>query len=448
MTLGSVLAFMADGAWTVGFFLISIMIIVFVHEFGHYIVGRWSGIHAEVFSLGFGKPLFSRTDKHGTKWQVAAVPLGGYVKFLGDANASSANPDEETLARLTLAERRHTMHGAPLWARAATVLAGPMFNVLLTMAVFVLMISIWGVTGPQDKVIVGKVHALPGTEQSLLPGDQILAVAGTPTPDVESLYKLAEALPVADQISYQVLRDGSELTVQGPYLMPAVVGSVMSKSAAMDAGLLSGDVITVVSGVPIRSFDEIPIVVDAANGQPLTLTVWRAGESFDLTLTPRRRDVAKSDGSFETRWLIGMVGGLAVDLATIRPGPWETLTLTMGSTVRVTESSINGLVAIIRGQISTCNISGAITMAKVMGDAAQTGWESFLGMLAVMSLGIGIMNHFPIPVLDGGHLVFHAWEAISGKPPLPKVLERLTLIGLTLVLGLMAYALSNDLVCV
>ena len=120
MTLGSVLAFMADGAWTVGFFLISIMIIVFVHEFGHYIVGRWSGIHAEVFSLGFGKPLFSRTDKHGTKWQVAAVPLGGYVKFLGDANASSANPDEETLARLTLAERRHTMHGAPLWARAVS----------------------------------------------------------------------------------------------------------------------------------------------------------------------------------------------------------------------------------------------------------------------------------------------------------------------------------------
>ncbi len=448
MTLGSVLAFVGDGAWTLGFFLISIMIIVFVHEFGHYIVGRWSGIHAEIFSLGFGKPLFSRMDKHGTKWQVAAVPLGGYVKFLGDANASSANPDEETLARLTPAERRHAMHGAPLWARAATVLAGPMFNVLLTMAVFALMISIWGVTGPQDKVIVSKVHALPGVEQALLPGDQILAVAGTPTPDVESLYKLAEDLPVADQISYQVLRDGTEMTVQGPYLLPAVVGSVMSKSAAMDAGLLSGDVITFVGGVPIRSFEEIPIVVDAANGQPVTLTVWRAGESFDLTLTPRRRDVAQADGSFKTRLLIGMVGGLVFELETIRPGPWETLTLAWDGTVRALETSVNGLVALARGQISTCNISGAITMAQVMGDAAQTGWESFLGTLALLSLGIGIMNLFPIPVLDGGHLVFHAWEAISGKPPSPKVLERLTLIGLTLVLGLMAYALSNDLVCV
>lgn len=436
-----------DGLYSVAFFLLALMIIVFVHEFGHYIVGRISGIHAEVFSVGFGRVIWSRTDKHGTRWQLAAMPLGGFVKFLGDANASSANPDEAMLARLSAQERRHTIHGAPLWARAATVLAGPVFNVLLTLMVFALMVTAWGILRDDDTPMIGSVHAVPGLETTLQPGDQIVAIAGVQTPDVASFFEAVQGLAPSQSVVWSVLRDGAETEVTGPHPMAPIVGSVMSKSAAMDAGLQSGDVITAVSGTPVESFDQISPVVDAANGTPLALTIWRAGETFDLTLTPRRRDLPTADGGFETRWLIGLTSTMAVDLARTHPSALEVAQLAWDNTVAVAKSSVNGIAAIVKGQISSCNISGAITMATVVGDAAKSGWESFLGTLAVLSLGIGIMNLLPIPVLDGGHLAFHAWEAVTGRPPSARILSILTLIGLTLVLSLMAYALGNDLTC-
>jgi regulator of sigma E protease len=145
-------------AWTVVFFVLALAIIVAVHEYGHYIVGRWSGIHAEVFSLGFGPVLFTRTDRRGTRWQIAALPLGGYVKFLGDSNAASGK-DGAALQGLSESERRHTMHGAPLWARAATVAAGPLFNIVLTIAVYMGTITYTGIA--TDLPIVGKMPAMP-----------------------------------------------------------------------------------------------------------------------------------------------------------------------------------------------------------------------------------------------------------------------------------------------
>ncbi len=436
-----------DGLYSVAFFLLALMIIVFVHEYGHYIIGRWCGIHAEVFSVGFGRIIASRVDKHGTRWQLALVPLGGYVKFLGDANAASANADQAALARLSAAEKRHTLHGAPLWARAATVLAGPAFNVLLTIAVFALMVTVWGIIREEDSPIIGTVQAVPGVETTLLPGDQIVSVAGIATPDVTSFYTAIKELPPSRTVKWRLVRDGVETELTGPYPMAPIVGAVMSKSAAMDAGLEPGDVIVTVGGTPVESFEQISPVVDAANGSPIVLSVWRAGKTFDLTLSPRRRDLPTADGGFETRWLIGLSSSVAVDLARSRPSAWEVAQLSWVNTVSVAKSSVNGIVAIVRGQISSCNIAGAITMAVVVGDAAKSGWESFLGTLAVLSLGIGLMNLMPVPVLDGGHLMFHAWEALTGRPPSARILSALTMIGLALVLGLMVYALGNDLTC-
>lgn len=429
--------------WTVLSFIVALSIIVAVHEYGHYIIGRLTGIHAEVFSLGFGPVLFSRVDRRGTKWQLAALPFGGYVKFLGDADATSRR-DDGAMTGLSDAELRHTMHGAPLWARALTVLAGPVFNFLLTIVVFIGVVAWTGVA--LDRPVVGELRAVPFEGPSLQTGDQILAVNGTATPDLAAYGEVVINIGPAPSATYLVDRAGVKIEVVGPNPMPPVAASVQPQSAAMAAGLQTGDVILSANGQSVKSFAELPPIVEASQGQPVALQVWRAGETFDLTLTPRRRDLPTEDG-FETRWLIGLSGGLLFDFEARQPGPLETVQLALEQTWYVASTSLSGLWHIVTGSISTCNISGPIGMAEVMGDAARSGVETFVQMLAVLSLGIGLLNLFPIPVLDGGHLVFHVWEAATGKPPSDKALQVLMSVGLVLLLSLMAFALSNDLFC-
>jgi len=431
-------------AWTVVSFIVALSIIVAVHEYGHYIVGRWTGIHAEVFSLGFGPVLASRVDRHGTKWQLAALPFGGYVKFLGDSDAASGR-DGAVISTPSAAERRRTMHGAPLWARALTVLAGPVFNFLLTIVVFIGVVGWTGVA--TDKPVVGTLRVLPFEAPSLEPGDLVLAVNGVATPDLTTYGAVVSDIGPAASVTYLVERAGAQVTVQGPHPMPPVASAVQPQSAAMDAGLQPGDVILSANGQAVTSFAELPPIVEASQGAPVALRVWRSGEAFDLTLTPRRRDLPTESG-FETRWLIGLNGGLLFTPQTRQPGPVETVRLALEQTWYVGVTSLSGLWHIATGAISSCNISGPIGMAEVMGDAARSGFDTFIQTLAVLSLGIGLLNLFPIPVLDGGHLVFHVWEAATGRPPSDRALQVLMSVGLALLLSLMVFAVSNDLFCV
>lgn len=442
--LQGVLANVGDLGWMAMFFVISLGIIVAVHEYGHYIIGRLSGIHAEVFSLGFGPVLISRVDRRGTRWQIAAIPLGGYVKFLGDSNAASG-ADDAVMQGLSAQERRHTMHGAPLWARAATVAAGPVFNFLLAIAVFAGMIAWQGVaTGTPT---IGELRAYPFTGPSLEPGDRILAIADQPTPDLETLARVAHALPPAARVTYTVERAGSQITVEGPHPVPPMVSGVQATSAALAAGLQPGDVILRAAGQEVTTFDQLPAIVEATGGNPISLDILRAGETLTLTLTPTRRDVPKADGGFETRWLLGLTGGLLFEPELRRAGPLETLQLAVEQSWFVGKTSLSGLWHVVTGSISTCNISGPIGMAEVMGDAARSGAADFLSMLAALSLGIGLLNLFPIPVLDGGHLMFHVWEAATGKPPSPRALGVMMTAGLAVVLSFMLFAVTNDLFC-
>ena len=431
-------------AWTVFFFIIALSIIVFVHEYGHYIVGRWSGIHAEVFSVGFGPVLWKRRDTRGTQWQIAAIPFGGYVKFMGDADATSVR--QADVSGLSASERRHTMAGAPLWARAATVAAGPVANFILT---FVLLAGILLVLGvPREEPTVGAVREMPVEGTWLEEGDVILAIDGVATPDRETFGTVVGDLPSKATVAYRVLRAGQEVTVQGPHPFAPVVGQVMIRSAAMDAGLQAGDVILRAAGQDVTTFAALPDIIAASKGDPVPLTVWRSGQTFDLTLTPRVRTVEDETGTFVERYQIGVVAGLAFEPAMRSTGPWETVTLALGQMWLMTATTFAGLWHMISGAISSCNLSGAIGMAETMGDAARNGVESFIGMMAVLSLGVGILNLFPIPVLDGGHLVFYAYEAVTRRPPSERALRVLMSIGLTLVIGLMVFGLSRDLTCV
>ena len=440
-TLGAALG---GTAWNVFFFIVALSIIVFVHEYGHYIVGRWTGIHAEVFSLGFGPVLFSRRDKRGTQWQVAAIPFGGYVKFLGDADATSVTAGDT--AGLTAAERRHTMQGAPLWARSSTVAAGPLANFILT---FVILIGLVMATGvPREEPTVGSVRAYPFVGPSLQPGDVILAIEGRQTPDAEGFRAATRDLPVKRVMTYTVQRGDEQLTVGGPQLDAPIVGSVAIRSAAIDAGLQEGDVILTMDGQEIGNFLQLRGIVQGSGGKPLPMTIWRNGETFDLTLVPRVRTMEDENGVLVDRYQIGIVSSLAFEFDTRNVGPWEAVTLASTQISGIFTATFSGLWHIVTGQISNCNLSGAIGMAESIGDAARIGMESLIFLMAVMSLGVGVLNLFPIPVLDGGHLVFHAYEAIARRPPPESALRVMMTVGLSLVIGLMVFALSRDLVCV
>jgi len=256
-------------AYTIGAFVIALSVIVAIHEYGHYIVGRWCGIHAEVFSLGFGPRLFAWRDRRGTLWQVAALPLGGYVKFLGDADAASG-ADGAAVARMDAAARRRTMHGAPLWARAATVAAGPLFNFALSILVFAAVVTWQGQA--RAPLTVAELEPLPEAVSALQPGDRIVAIHGRAVPDFDGFPAFVQDLPRAPELAYTILRDGREITVAGPFPYPPRVSGVSPQSAAMDAGLQAGDVITHVDGAPISSFADLRSAVMVSDGAALDLT--------------------------------------------------------------------------------------------------------------------------------------------------------------------------------
>ncbi|MBM9595638.1 RIP metalloprotease RseP [Roseitranquillus sediminis] len=445
MDLVSLLPSFGNVIWTLAAFVVALSVIVAIHEFGHYIVGRWSGIDAEVFSLGFGPVLFSRMDRRGTRWQVAALPLGGYVRFLGDADPASAGADDEVVAAMTEDTRRRTMQGAPLWARAATVAAGPFFNFALSILVFAAVLTLQGVAS--EPLTVGAVRQeVPGAA-ALEAGDRILSIDGEVLPDVGGLDAVLPALPEESPLDYEVERDGERLVVAAPHPLPPLVAGVTPGSAAADVGLGEGDLIVAIEGEPAETFADLRDAVAASEGRPVLLEAMRDGERLEIVVVPRRTDVPTQDGGFETRWLVGISGGLLFEPQTRTPGPLSALGYGVEQTAFIVESSLSGLWHMAAGAISSCNLSGPIGIAQTSGAAASQGWLSFVWFIAVLSTAVGLLNLFPIPILDGGHLVFHAYEAVSGRPPSDRALRVLMAMGLAFLLTLMAFALTNDLFC-
>ena len=429
--------------WSIGAFIVALSVIVAVHEYGHYIVGRWSGIKADVFSLGFGPVIASRVDRHGTRWQIAALPFGGYVKFRGDSNAASA-ADHAALADLPADDRRATLAGAPIWARMATVAAGPVFNFILAFVIFTVMIMARGVA--DDPSVVGQLRPHP-VATDIQPGDRIVAIEDIVL-DGPNAAQLADLLPLKDNLIYSIDRGGDRLRLTGPYYFPAQVSALAPQSAAMDVDLRAGDVITAVNGTPTVSFMQVKTAVESSKGAPLLLTVWRQGQELEFALTPRRVDEPRADGGFDTQWRVGIINaGLFYDPARQSAPLLLAARAAVDQVGAIISGSISGLYHMITGQISSCNLSGPVRIAETSAQMASQGTSSFIWFIAVLSVAIGFMNLFPLPVLDGGHLVFFTYEALTGRPPNPRVLNILMMAGMAAILSLMVFSLGNDLFC-
>jgi|LGOV01.1.fsa_nt_gb regulator of sigma E protease len=423
-------------------FVVVLGVVVFVHEYGHYIVARWSGIHSEKFSLGFGPVIWSRTDKRGTQWQLAAIPLGGYVKFLGDRGAASET-DFEALEEMSETELARSFPSARLYKRALTVAAGPFANFILASIIFAGLVMWQGIA--TDKPTVGKLFAMPTASYGLQVNDQILEVEGQVVNSFGDIIDAVLAMDPPGDMEILVLRDERELLVKAPYLLISGVYSVDPLSAASVAGLRGGDLIVEAAGESISTFRELQQIVTASGDIEILLKVWRDDEYLDLPITPTLREFPDGEGGFTERVMIGVYGALAFQPATVTPTPWKAASIGVSRTVNFIESSLNGIKHMFLGNLSPTNLQGPIGIAQASKDTANQGLRSFLSLIAVISTGIGMLNLFPIPMLDGGHLVFYLYEAVRGRPPSQKTIQALMSIGLAMVLLLMVFATYNDL---
>ena len=428
--------------------LVSLGILVTFHEFGHYWVARRCGVRVLRFSVGFGKPLWTRVGKDGTEYVVAMLPLGGYVKMLDEREVEVAPH-----------ERHESFNAKSVYQRIAIVAAGPVANLLLCIALLWMMFVIGK---PDAQPDLGRVEGI-AAEAGFAPGDRLLAVGDRATPTwTEAGIALStaimdrEATPVrvrtvaGDEAVRQLPLDrpGLALREEQPFedlgfmlRFPAVVGGIQPGGAA-EGRLQVGDRIVSIAGEPILGYDQIGPALQrlSAPGRTLDLVVERAGARQTVRVDPRLV------GEGESRaWILGILAAAPVQDALLRYNPLQAVPVALAQTGRMASDVVGMLWRMVTGKASLQNISGPITIARVAHGSARLGPAWFLNFLAILSLSLCIMNLLPIPVLDGGHLLYYLIELVKGSPVGERALVAGQYIGLALLASLMGLAFYNDI---
>ncbi len=350
-------------------FVVVISVIVFVHEFGHYIVAKWCGVKIDVFSLGFGKELFGWNDKSGTRWKVCALPFGGYVKMYGDASAAS-NADKDALDAMSADEKSLTSHHKSLAKKAAIVSAGPIANFLLTIV-----------------LLTGVIYSV-----------------GLPSTKPE-------------------------------------IGEVMADSPAAAAGLQPGDVIKQVNDKHMKRFNDIPMAIATNLGKPITLLLERGGKEIEIIITPKMMETDDGLGNTVNVPRIGIASTkIQIENIGFAHALWEAVQRTYGICV----TTLDAVGQIIMGERSITELKSPVGIAKFSGQAMERGFLTVIMLMATLSANLGLINLFPIPVLDGGHLAYYAAEALRGRPLAERVQEWGMRVGFALIMTLMMVTLFND----
>ncbi len=357
-------------------FLAVLTAIVFVHEMGHYLVARWNDVAIEAFSIGFGRELVGWTDRHGTRWKISAIPLGGYVRFVGDMNAASGGIDEEVVARADPELAPRLFVNKSVWQRIAVVIAGPVANVLLTFLI---------------------------------------------------LYAL--------------------LLGYGRYTITPVIGEVLPGSVAEAAGLESGDTILSVDGYEVRGFEDFQRLVATAPERSVRIVLDRDGAEQTLTLVPEAAVMEDRFGNEQRVGRIGVTRDVSEqDVTLYRPGPVEAVGMTMEEIRFIIQRTAEFIGDFFVGRGDVEQLGGPVKVARVSGEVATLGVVALINLTALLSLNIGIFNLLPVPMLDGGHLLYYLVEALRGRPLSMRVQEMGFRFGFALVMALMVFTLFNDTV--
>ena len=355
-------------------FLFVITLVVFFHELGHFLVARAFGVKVDVFSVGFGKEIFGWNDKRGTRWKLSWIPVGGYVKFAGDADAAS-RPDPEASAKMTLAEREGALVFKPVGQRALVAAAGPFANFILAIV--------------------------------LLTGLFLYA---------------------------------------GHLVTPPVVGVVKPGTPAAAAGILAGDRITKVDSTQITDFDQLPLIISVASGEPLAIGVHRGNRDMTIWVSPKRMANRDNLGNEINQMMIGVSPDPKTPAKRESYGPVGAFGAACDETWNIIRTTVVGISRMITGHGGTDQLSGPVSIAKMSRQIAVIGFLPLLNWIAILSVSIGLANLFPIPLLDGGHLLYYGCEAVLGRPLDERAQDVGFRLGLVLVLGLMLLTTWNDLV--
>ncbi|MGD2062514.1 MAG: RIP metalloprotease RseP [Nitrospirota bacterium] len=436
--------------------VITLTVLIFVHELGHFSVAKWVGVRVERFSIGFGPALVQRRWGD-TEYRLAAIPFGGYVKMFGETPDSKV-PEEDQDQSFT---------HQPLWARMAVVFAGPAVNIVFPVVLFA---ALFMAGMPVLRPLVGEVEPDSAAAQAGIEvGDEIVAVAGepvagwedvasalldTPTPVVPMTVRrgdgeiLVEVGRVVEE-GEDALGDPQPVVHLGARpALPAVVGSVQAEMPAAAAGLATGDRIVAIDGRPIESWRQMALIIRSHPGEQLDLQVARDGAVFETTIVPATVDNEQADLEDEPEQ-IGRIGIGSGDFppeyyGTRRLGPVAAVSSAVDRTVDLTSLVVRGMVKLFQREIPAETIGGPIMIVQAAGEQAKRGVADLIFFMAVISINLGLLNLLPIPILDGGHLLIYAIEAITGRRSNQRVLEIAQQLGLAALLSLMVFASFND----
>jgi len=443
-------------------FLVVLTPVVFIHELGHFLVARWCGVKVTDFSIGFGKEIFGFYDRYGTRWRFAWVPFGGYVKFMDDDNSASI-PSRDTLARMTPAEREGAFRTKPLAARAAIVAAGPIANFLLAIAIFALMFMFIG-----ERVMVPRVGALdpggPAASAGFKPNDLIVSIDGHEIRSFSDMERII-TLNSDRELAFEVDRAGTLLQLKAkpvwgetsdpygkklkrvtigidPPARPPRVGAIVPSGPAASAGFKPGDVIVSIDGQPIKSFADMQRIVSVSADRELTFEVDRDSTLVQLKVTPSGSETTDRSGSKLKQGKIGVQATQEGEYR--RYPPFEALGQAVNRTYTIIADSLTGLYQIVTRRMPADQLRGPLGIAEMSAQVAAWGPAALISWVALISVAIGFFNLLPVPVLDGGHLLFYAIEAVRRKPLSERTQEIGFRIGLALVLLLFVFVTVID----